>query len=112
MFTFTEAGENYVLSLLFDFAGVQFCLATDASLTEVTDEAYSRVDLQPIMEVSGGAASLTEPMYLNTGEQVASWWFITDASGEIPVLYGPLPSPVSGSFALPAGGLLAQAVAG
>jgi hypothetical protein len=113
MITFTEAGEAYVLDYLFKTSGVQLCLAVDPTLTEVVDTSYARVDLPDVMgDVTGGSVSNDTAVTFNIGEEVASWWFITDSTGDEPVTYGPLPSPVTGTFTLPIGGLLFQAIAG
>lgn len=113
MITFTEAGEEYVLDHLFKTAGVELCLAVDPELTEVVDASYARVDLPDFMgAVSGGAISNDTAVTFSIGDEVASWWFITDATGATPVAFGPLTNPVTGTFTLPIGGLLFQAIAG
>jgi hypothetical protein len=113
MITFTEAGETYLLDYLFKTTGVQLCLAADATLIEVVDAEYVRVDLADVMgDIAGGSVSNATAVTFSIGDEVASWWFITDAAGDEPVVFGPLPSPVTGTFTLPVGGLLFQAIAG
>jgi hypothetical protein len=112
MATFTERGEEVTLEHLFKSTGTQLCLAVGAELTEISDPAYSRANLPAVLgSVANGAIMNTSPIDFNSGEEVASYWYVVNASNQV-LVFGPLPSPQFGEFTLPVGAFRLQAIAG
>lgn len=112
MATFTTDGEILMLTTLFKNVGCELGLASDADLTELTDGDYARADLSASMgAVTDGAVQNSAEITFDTGTQTASWWFITDDTGD-KICYGPLPSPQTGEFRFPVGAIRFEAISG
>jgi len=112
MATFTEDGEKFVLNKVFKTEGHELCLASNANLDEITHASYSRIELDSILnDPQEGFVSNGSNVVFNVGDQVASWWFVTDNDSN-KLVFGPLPSPQFGEFQFPTGAIRFEAISG
>lgn len=112
MATFTADGELKLLTLLFKSTGCRLCLATDADLTELTDDAYEQANLVTTMgSVADGSIQNSSEITFDTGAQTASWWFVID-NDDKKICYGPLPSPQTGTFRFQVGAIRFETISG
>lgn len=91
-------------------AGRWLGLATDASLTEVTDGAYARYDLDAVMAApASGSISNDVAISANVGAQTATYWFVHDAtsgSGTLgKMVSGQLSESFTGAKTIPIGAI-------
>lgn len=113
----TTAGANAVVNYLVNTGTRYLGLATNASLTEVTDGAYARQDLNGACPAaSSGTTSNTSTVSVDTGAQTATHWFIIDASsggGTLgKIVSGALPTPITGAYDFTAGEFTLSATGG
>ncbi len=108
------AAANDLLNLWFNDtattlgSGRWLALAINSSLTEVTDGAYARYDLDAVMPAaSGGSISNSSSISANVGAQTATHWFVIDAvsgGGTLgKIVSGSLNTPKTGAFSITAG---------
>jgi len=111
----TTAGANAVVDYLINTGTRYLGLATDAALTEVTDGAYSRQNLNAACPAAAsGAVANTSTIAFDTGAQTATHWFIIDhASGAGTlgkIISGRLPTPITGAYTFAVGEFTLDAV--
>lgn len=99
----TDAGANAIVDYLINTGTRYLGLATDASLTEVTDGAYARQNLNSACPAAAsGATANTSTIAVDTGAQTATHWFIIDASSGAgtlgKIISGRLPTPITGAY--------------
>lgn len=104
----TTAGANAVVDYLINTGTRYLGLAVNGALTEVTDGAYSRQDLNAACgAASAGATSNTSTLAFDTGSETATHWFIIDhASGAGTlgkIVSGRLPTPITGAYTFAVG---------
>lgn len=113
----TTAGANAVVDYLVNTGTRYLGLATDSSLTEVTDGAYARQDLNAACPAaSSGSTANTATISVDTGAQTATHWFVIDhASGAGTlgkIISGALPEPITGAYTFAVGEFSLSAAGG
>lgn len=115
MITLTTEGANALLETVFTGEDIFLCLASDADLTEITDPAYSRVELTTVLgEPVDGIVTNDTAITFDAGDESAAWWFAARVSGETvtPLAYGPMPSVTTGEMTFSVGAITFTAIAG
>lgn len=117
MTTMTATAADTILDWVFNgtaaSSGSRYLgLATNSSLTECTGGSYARQNLASAMAAAAASSvSSDTAISFSIGTDVATYWFVHDASSGAGTLgkflYGALPAAKTGSFTLSIGDIVA-----